>query len=100
LWLGRTARPVDPPAPRSTSGQNGILEDSIMKKQTLKTAAYWITTVLGPSSFVIGAVLSLRQSPDVVAGVQHLGYPLYFATLLSFGSCWARSRSPRRACRA
>jgi hypothetical protein len=54
-----------------------------MKKQTLKTVAFWLTTVLGPSSFVIGGVLGLRQSPDVVAGVQHLGYPLYFATLLS-----------------
>jgi len=53
-----------------------------MKKQTLKTVAYWIATLLGPTSFVIGGVLSLRQSPEVVAGVQHLGYPLYFATLL------------------
>lgn len=53
-----------------------------MKKTSIKTAAYWITTVLGPTSFVIGGVLSLRQSPDVLAGMQHLGYPLYFATLL------------------
>jgi uncharacterized membrane protein YphA (DoxX/SURF4 family) len=53
-----------------------------MKRETLKTAAYWITTILGPTSFVIGGVLSLRQSPDVVTGVTHLGYPLYFATLL------------------
>jgi len=54
-----------------------------MKKSTLKTAAYWITTVLGPTSFVIGGVLGLRQSPDVVAGIHHLGYPVYFASLLS-----------------
>jgi hypothetical protein len=54
-----------------------------MKKQTIKTIAYWLTTVLGPTSFVIGGVLGMRQSPDVVAGIQHLGYPLYFATLLS-----------------
>jgi hypothetical protein len=53
-----------------------------MNKQTIRTAAYWITTVLGPTSFVMGGVLSLQQSPDVVAGVTHLGYPLYFATLL------------------
>jgi uncharacterized membrane protein YphA (DoxX/SURF4 family) len=53
-----------------------------MKKITLKTIAFWITTVLGPTSFIIGGVLSIRQSPDVVAGVQHLGYPLYFATLI------------------
>ena len=54
-----------------------------MKKITVKTGAFWVTTVLGPTSFVIGGVLGIRQSPDVVAGVQHLGYPLYFATLLS-----------------
>ena len=54
-----------------------------MKKQTVKTIAYWLTTVLGPTSFVIGGVLGMRQSPEVVAGIHHLGYPLYFATLLS-----------------
>jgi uncharacterized membrane protein YphA (DoxX/SURF4 family) len=54
-----------------------------MKKSTLKTVAYWATTILGPTSFVIGGILGLRQSPDVVAGIHHLGYPLYFATLLS-----------------
>lgn len=54
-----------------------------MKTQTLKTIAYWVTTGLGPTSFVIGGVLGLRQSPEVVAGIHHLGYPLYFATLLS-----------------
>lgn len=54
-----------------------------MKKHTLKTIAYWVATVLGPTSFVIGGVLGLRQSPEVVAGIHHLGYPLYFATLLS-----------------
>lgn len=54
-----------------------------MKKSTLKTIAYWTTTILGPTSFVIGGVLGLRQSPDVVAGIHHLGYPVYFATLLS-----------------
>jgi uncharacterized membrane protein YphA (DoxX/SURF4 family) len=53
-----------------------------MKKNTFKTVAFWLTTVLGPSSFVIGGVLSIRQSPDVISGVQHLGYPLYFATVL------------------
>lgn len=54
-----------------------------MKMQTLKTVAYWLTTILGPTSFVIGGVLGIRQSPEVVAGIRHLGYPLYFATLLS-----------------
>lgn len=54
-----------------------------MKKNTLKTIAYWTATILGPTSFVIGAVLGIRQSPEVVAGIHHLGYPPYFVTLLS-----------------
>jgi hypothetical protein len=54
-----------------------------MKKSTLKTNAYWLTTLLGPTSFVIGGILGIRQSPDVVQGIHHLGYPLYFVTLLS-----------------
>jgi len=54
-----------------------------LKKDTVKTIAYWTATILGPTSFVIGAVLGLRQSPDVVNNIHHLGYPLYFATLLS-----------------
>lgn len=54
-----------------------------MKNVTLKSAAYWAATILGPTSFVIGGVLGLRQSPDVVNNIHHLGYPVYFATLLS-----------------
>ena len=54
-----------------------------MKKSLLKSCAYWLTTVLGPTSFVIGGVLGIRQSPEVVQGIHHLGYPLYFVTLLS-----------------
>jgi DoxX-like protein len=54
-----------------------------MKRSTVKTVAYWTTTILGPTSFVVGAILGIRQSPDVVNSIHHLGYPIYFATLLS-----------------
>ena len=54
-----------------------------MKTSTIKTVAYWVTTILGPTSFVMGAILGLRQSPEVVNSIHHLGYPVYFATLLS-----------------
>jgi hypothetical protein len=64
-------------------GRTAFLEDSIMKKETIKTVAYWLTTVLGPTSFVIGGSLGLRQSPEMIEGIHHLGYPLYFVTLLS-----------------
>lgn len=53
-----------------------------MKNQKIKTVAYWVTTVLGPSSFVIGGMLSLAQTDQVVTGLHHLGYPAYFASIL------------------
>lgn len=53
-----------------------------MKKYTLKNIAYWTTTILGPTSFVIGGVLSLTQSEQVVTGLSHLGYPVYFGSIL------------------
>ena len=54
-----------------------------MTKQQVKTAAFWATTILGPTSFVIGGVLGLMGGPEVVEGTRHLGYPLYFVTILS-----------------
>ena len=56
-----------------------------MKKATVKTVAYWITTVLGPASFVIGGVLNLNQAEQAVVTLQHLGYPPYFAFILGTG---------------
>lgn len=53
-----------------------------MNRKTLTTAAYWVATIFGPTSFVIGGVLGLMQTPDVVANTTHLGYPAYFAALL------------------
>ena len=53
-----------------------------MRNQRIKNIAYWTTTVLGPASFVIGGVLHLSQSEQVVATMSHLGYPLYFASIL------------------
>ena len=38
--------------------------------------------MLGPTSFVIGCVLSISQSEQVVTGLTHLGYPAYFGSLL------------------
>ena len=53
-----------------------------MKNDKIKNIAYWITTILGPASFVIGGVLNLSQTEQVVATMHHLGYPVYFASLL------------------
>jgi uncharacterized membrane protein YphA (DoxX/SURF4 family) len=53
-----------------------------MKNQRIKTIAYWITTILGPASFVIGGVMQIVRPPEVAATLTHLGYPLYFGTIL------------------
>lgn len=53
-----------------------------MKKEQIKNIAYWLTTILGPASFVIGGVLNLTQTEQVVSTLNHLGYPAYFASIL------------------
>jgi uncharacterized membrane protein YphA (DoxX/SURF4 family) len=53
-----------------------------MTRARAKTIAYWLTTIFGPTSFVIGGILHLRQTPDILATLHHLGYPAYFAILL------------------
>jgi uncharacterized membrane protein YphA (DoxX/SURF4 family) len=53
-----------------------------MSYEKTKNAAFWTTTILGPASFVIGGVLHLTQSDEVVQTLHHLGYPGYFALLL------------------
>jgi hypothetical protein len=53
-----------------------------MSIERYRNIAYWTTTVLGPASFVIGGVLNLTQSEEVVATLHHLGYPAYFASML------------------
>ena len=55
-----------------------------MKRQTVRNIAFWTTTILGPTSFVIGGVLNLSQSQQVAETMRHLGYPLYFASILGF----------------
>jgi len=47
-----------------------------------KNVLYWVTTILGPASFVMGGVIQLTHAPEVAATLNHLGYPLYFATIL------------------
>jgi uncharacterized membrane protein YphA (DoxX/SURF4 family) len=53
-----------------------------MKADRVKRITYWTATIFGPASFVIGGVLNLSRSEQVVATLAHLGYPEYFATIL------------------
>ena len=55
-----------------------------MKGQTIRNVAFWTTTILGPASFVIGGVLNLSRSEQVAVSMHHLGYPMYFASILGF----------------
>jgi uncharacterized membrane protein YphA (DoxX/SURF4 family) len=52
-----------------------------MTRPTLRTTAYWLTTILGPTSFLMGGFLGVTRDPQVLAALHHLGYPDYFATL-------------------
>lgn len=47
-----------------------------------RTILYWLTTIFGPASFVIGGVLNLLRTDEVLVNLGHLGYPVYFATIL------------------
>jgi uncharacterized membrane protein YphA (DoxX/SURF4 family) len=46
------------------------------------TIAYWATTGLTAAAFGMGGAVDLARGADVVAGMQHLGYPIYFAGIL------------------
>jgi hypothetical protein len=50
-----------------------------MTKQTL---GYWATTGVSALAFAAGGAADLARAPDVMAGMAHLGYPAYFATIL------------------
>jgi uncharacterized membrane protein YphA (DoxX/SURF4 family) len=53
-----------------------------MNRSNGKTIAYWVVTIFGPASFVIGGYLHLTRDPQVMATLAHLGYPAYFATIM------------------
>jgi uncharacterized membrane protein YphA (DoxX/SURF4 family) len=52
------------------------------KRERLRVIAYWVTTVLGPASFVIGGTLFLSHSEHQVAVFTQLGYPTYVLSIL------------------
>ena len=52
------------------------------KKPKLRTIAYWIATILGPASFMIGGVLFLARAEQPSATLAELGYPPYLLEIL------------------
>ncbi|HEX2670346.1 MAG TPA: DoxX family protein [Polyangiaceae bacterium] len=53
-----------------------------MRKNTLKTTTYWITTGLLGLDFLVGGAFQIAHSRQAVEGFAHLGYPAYFVSLL------------------
>jgi DoxX-like family len=47
-----------------------------------RNIGYWAATGLTALAFAFGGVMDVMLSPDVVAGLAHLGYPAYFGTIL------------------
>ena len=71
-----------------------------MDRQRVKSVVFWIATIFGPASFVIGGVINLKGGPEVATTMAHLGYPLYFAGISAPGNWPARLRLPRPGCHA
>src|SRR5438128_11584285 len=50
----------------------------------MKVIGYWVTTALLSFAVVSGGAAELARRPDNVQGLLHLGYPVYFATIIGF----------------
>jgi uncharacterized membrane protein YphA (DoxX/SURF4 family) len=47
-----------------------------------KAIGYWVTTVLTALLIGSGGIMQVMRRSDAVAGITHLGYPVYFVVLL------------------
>jgi uncharacterized membrane protein YphA (DoxX/SURF4 family) len=47
-----------------------------------RNIGYWATTGLVGFAFAAGGLMDVSGAPAVTAGLAHLGYPAYFATIL------------------
>ncbi len=47
-----------------------------------RNIGYWVTTGLLAAAFAAGGVGDLTRSPDMIAGMAHLGYPAYLLLVL------------------
>jgi hypothetical protein len=53
-----------------------------MASERGRAIAYWLTTIFGPASFVVGGTLFLARGDEQLAVLAHLGYPAYLLTIL------------------
>ena len=56
---------------------------------TIRTKAigYWTTTAMLAFALLSGGAAELARRADNVEGMLHLGYPLYFITIIGFWKC-------------
>ena len=54
------------------------------KPSKSKTIAYWITTVMGPGSFIMGGTLFLTGAEEPKANMTALGFPAFLLYVLGF----------------
>ena len=47
-----------------------------------RTIAYWVTTGLTAAAYALGGYFDVAQPAEVADGAKHLGFPLYFFTIL------------------
>ena len=47
-----------------------------------RNVGYWVATATVAFAFGVGGAFDLSGAPEVVAAIEHLGYPAYFATLI------------------
>jgi uncharacterized membrane protein YphA (DoxX/SURF4 family) len=48
----------------------------------LEKIGYWAATGLAAFAFVFGGIMDATRAPAVMVGMEHLGYPAYFAVIL------------------
>lgn len=47
-----------------------------------RNVPYWITTGLFAAALTMSGLMTVSHQPQMVAGFAHLGYPVYFMTIL------------------
>ena len=53
-----------------------------MKLDKIRKITYWVTTAFTSANYAFGGFVYISLGKDVVDGMGHLGYPLYFAVML------------------
>ena len=50
----------------------------------IKGIAYWVTTAMLAFGLLSGGAAQLAHQRETVTGIVHLGYPVYFITMIGF----------------